>query len=799
MRYFLRVSALVLATVLAAASPARAGACWQTGDDFRRAPIFVTGRVDSMNEGLFGADGSTRFTVDTVWKGVLPTSVDITHDPRSRYAYRFADSDRHTPRLLPLAPDGKGGFEVPQCVSAPPQAELEAYRSAVLAWEARAAAAPQDETLAREQLDFLMTATDHLRAADVAGRLRRQSPQNPEFARLEGQNLLQAGMYEAALAPLQAALDLAPTDPARNLHARALLQLGRSAEIAAGPPLELRNLRIYWAVFPNVDLAGADLTMASLQGIRAVRFQAGRAKLELATLNHAKLAHAQLQGAMLTAALLDRTDLRGADLTGAHARGANLTGADLTGAILRNADLRDALLTEAKLEGADLRGARLDGAVLEKATADAATRWSDGVTLQDLQRVTDDPEARRCHRAYDDESCRAVNARVYAGATGGCLLALNLSCTLSRLQVRAAADPSLALRLGEALTAASSSHLALPILQNALPHAGSELQLPLSVAIARAATQERDHKAARSALEAALAVTRDPQQRAMVATVAAETAQLNLARHIATEAAPTPALRHALAVAEARAGNTAAVRTAIQALGNTDRARTLAAAAQELAVHDPVESAAMLPQIDDVAHRVATASALAAALQARRLPEQAVPYLDLAQREIASDAFRRAEVAGPERGSTALEARLGLATALAAAGRKAEASALLTDVPAADGAVPVTPQAVSQALRQAEQLDDLNLWVEADSLRAAMAARVARLPASALGPELRNRVARAQVEPHSFLRDPTALLLGPALDDVPAAWSSFQSDGDPELAIHVTAALAEGAGPRRSR
>lgn len=82
------------------------------------------------------------------------------------------------------------------------------------------------------------------------------------------------------------------------------------------------------------DLAGRDLTAASISGV--------------------DLAGRDLHGADLTAADLGAARLAGADLSGAVLEGANLNGADLAGANLSGAKLGGAGLLGANLEGADL-------------------------------------------------------------------------------------------------------------------------------------------------------------------------------------------------------------------------------------------------------------------------------------------------------------------------------------------------------------------------------------------------------------------------------------------------------------
>lgn len=92
------------------------------------------------------------------------------------------------------------------------------------------------------------------------------------------------------------------------------------------------------------------------------RIDLGGAYLGGADLDGAYLTRAYLGGADLTDAYLTRADLDGAYLGGANLTRADLTDADLGGAYLTDADLTDADLDGADLDGADLTRANLDGA-----------------------------------------------------------------------------------------------------------------------------------------------------------------------------------------------------------------------------------------------------------------------------------------------------------------------------------------------------------------------------------------------------------------------------------------------------
>jgi uncharacterized protein YjbI with pentapeptide repeats len=147
-----------------------------------------------------------------------------------------------------------------------------------------------------------------------------------------------------------------------------------------------------------VDLRGADLTEANLEGgflTRVNLFDANltRANLTFAHLNKADLSHADLSRADLTAAFLTGAKLSGARLNHAGLGGANLSEADLdhadlshanlshthlSDASLRHANLSHANLHDADLSDATLRHAKLKGANLSEAVATERTIWPDG-------------------------------------------------------------------------------------------------------------------------------------------------------------------------------------------------------------------------------------------------------------------------------------------------------------------------------------------------------------------------------------------------------------------------------------
>lgn len=124
---------------------------------------------------------------------------------------------------------------------------------------------------------------------------------------------------------------------------------------------------VYWrrCAQDGQDLAGVDLTGATLRDGSFNRADLSEAILAEADGRGAKFISTDLQNAVLDRANLVRADLTNADLTGASLKQANLT---LTK--LFRADLSGADLTGARLQDTDLLNAVLDGAV-----------WVDGTTI----------------------------------------------------------------------------------------------------------------------------------------------------------------------------------------------------------------------------------------------------------------------------------------------------------------------------------------------------------------------------------------------------------------------------------
>ncbi len=123
----------------------------------------------------------------------------------------------------------------------------------------------------------------------------------------------------------------------------------------------------YWrrCVFDRQELAGLDLSGAT---IRDSSFK--RADLSDANLTDADARRAKFLSAVMKGVVLDGANLVKADFTKA----------DLAGASLKSADLTQARLFRANLSGADLTDARLNGTDMLQTIFDGAT-WIDGVTI----------------------------------------------------------------------------------------------------------------------------------------------------------------------------------------------------------------------------------------------------------------------------------------------------------------------------------------------------------------------------------------------------------------------------------
>ncbi len=123
---------------------------------------------------------------------------------------------------------------------------------------------------------------------------------------------------------IQAEPDRYPEPPGMDVQA-ALTVLGRR-HTAYDPPLPWR-----------LDLSGAYLPKANLDGSDLAQTDLSNAVLDLARLNNARLSEAVLVDVRLAYAKLHSADLERADLSGASLGGADMTRADLTNARLRGA------------------------------------------------------------------------------------------------------------------------------------------------------------------------------------------------------------------------------------------------------------------------------------------------------------------------------------------------------------------------------------------------------------------------------------------------------------------------------
>lgn len=115
------------------------------------------------------------------------------------------------------------------------------------------------------------------------------------------------------------------------------------------------------------NLAGVNLSRATLANANLKDANFAGANLERANLEGAFLKGANLKGANLTGAFLEGAVLIGANLTGAHLVGTDFEGTNLMETNFTGANFKDADLTDANLKGANLAGANLTNAILEDA------------------------------------------------------------------------------------------------------------------------------------------------------------------------------------------------------------------------------------------------------------------------------------------------------------------------------------------------------------------------------------------------------------------------------------------------
>lgn len=136
-----------------------------------------------------------------------------------------------------------------------------------------------------------------------------------------------------------------------------------------GTPIDLTGADLGDAHLDGVNLRKADLSRANLNSAKLVKASLEFANLSKANLGNAKLCNAAFYGANLFDANLFHATLRGANLHEMNLVGQMLCTADLTGASVNNSDLTGANLSGANLTDAsfsisNLSGANLNGAIL---------------------------------------------------------------------------------------------------------------------------------------------------------------------------------------------------------------------------------------------------------------------------------------------------------------------------------------------------------------------------------------------------------------------------------------------------
>lgn len=197
--------------------------------------------------------------------------------------------------------------------------------------------------------------------------------------------------------------DAASTQPGLPREPDADIQ--RALNILDRLPRPTESLNFSNLHLARVDIRGAKLAGALLDGANLSHAQIVGADLTEAALDKANLSRALVDGADLTRASLDKAKLmrgllRGANLTQADLRGANLTGARLNDANLTHAHLEGANLYGARLKGANLTGARLWGAHITAAQVNSASSYEGAVLPSGLIR---DPRSGRVRDATEEE------------------------------------------------------------------------------------------------------------------------------------------------------------------------------------------------------------------------------------------------------------------------------------------------------------------------------------------------------------------------------------------------------------
>jgi uncharacterized protein YjbI with pentapeptide repeats len=168
------------------------------------------------------------------------------------------------------------------------------------------------------------------------------------------------------------------------------------SEKKAGTPANLSAAFLVGANL-NVNLSGADLSGASLDG---------------AYLTNAKLDGAYLSGANLTNARLDIANLSGADLYYAKLTNASLIGANLTNARLADANLTDADLYYANLTGAWVGAANFDRAIFEPNSLPTLSEISQAENLELLTYSHNPAALVQLRKQFEDGGLREQERKI---------------------------------------------------------------------------------------------------------------------------------------------------------------------------------------------------------------------------------------------------------------------------------------------------------------------------------------------------------------------------------------------------
>jgi uncharacterized protein YjbI with pentapeptide repeats len=124
----------------------------------------------------------------------------------------------------------------------------------------------------------------------------------------------------------------------------------------------LRGSRLDSAILEAASLVGADLSASSMKHANFDRADLSRASLSRAFTRQAVFQSTRLVAASMVGGDFDRANFDGADLTHARLTDASLVGADFRSAKLEDSDFSRANLSEANLQGLTLTGVQLAGA-----------------------------------------------------------------------------------------------------------------------------------------------------------------------------------------------------------------------------------------------------------------------------------------------------------------------------------------------------------------------------------------------------------------------------------------------------